>query len=166
VLQQQAPDDGAGAEDEGERTDEDDDDVEEQPEGVVTCGDGAVVGRNEEERHPGAPRAPHGDRTPLGDTLPAPTSAEDAGIFALLDVSPVVQADFHPAAVRLVVERDLGGGGEEAGRLQPGKTTRQLLAAGTLPARAPSVPRGTRPRRRHHAEAGSAATALTVMVKV
>lgn len=36
VLQHHAPDDGAGAEDEGERADEDDDDVEEQPEGVVT----------------------------------------------------------------------------------------------------------------------------------
>lgn len=40
----------------------------------------------------------------------APTSAEDAVVFALLDVSPVVEADFHPAAVRLVVKRDLGEG--------------------------------------------------------
>lgn len=39
----------------------------------------------------------------------APTSAEDAGVLALGDVRPVLQADPHPPAVRLVVERDLGG---------------------------------------------------------
>lgn len=36
MLEQQAPDDGASAEDEGQGADEDDDDIEEEPEEVVT----------------------------------------------------------------------------------------------------------------------------------
>lgn len=64
------------------------------------------------EATPRGPLAPTGDKCHLCHALVAPTSAEDAGVFALLDVSLVVEADFHPAAVRLVVERDLGMKGD------------------------------------------------------
>lgn len=75
-----------------------------------------------------------------GAAATTPTPAENAGIFALLDVSPVVEADFHPAAVRLVVKRDLGTGGDRGG----------LLVGPAAPRAHPQPPR----------------RALTVMVKV
>lgn len=75
VLQHQAPDDGAGTEDEGERADEDHDDVEEQPEGVVTSRRHSDIKQwHQQHSHP-AWRALRGQTPPLSpptQLLPRP----------------------------------------------------------------------------------------------
>lgn len=170
MLQHQAPDDGASAEDEGERADEDDDDVEEEAEGVVTCETGGGFFLTRGDSHPEAPSAPTPTPPrsfchPLGTDatfchgLAAPTSSEDAGIFALLDVSPVVEVNFHPAAVRLVVERDL--------RRKGGTVTSRKKIIGWQLLACPATHLYPVPTRvRGHPEVESDANALTVMVKV
>lgn len=137
MLQHQAPDDGASAEDEGERADEDHDDVEEEPKGVVTCRTRGGSRQRGGHRDGGVPGT---DATSVPANA-APTPAEDAGIFALLDVSPVVEADFHPAAVRLVVKRDLGEGGGPL--VEP-------AAPRTVACTHPSVPATSPGRRAEH----------------